>query len=99
MRVKYLACLMSSMEFGRVIINITRINDAFNKNFVIPFVCYFLYLRFTASLAPVPSYTINDFYNVLHLSSKFDHEFRTTLYMEMLLLLALKLALKDIHFT
>jgi hypothetical protein len=58
-------------QFGTVIINITLVNDAFNKNFVFPFVCNFLCLRLASSLASIHSYTINDCYNVLHLPLKF----------------------------
>ena len=47
-------------------------NDAFNKNFVFPLVCYLPCLRFTTSLAPIHSCTINDCYNVLYLPLKFE---------------------------
>ena len=58
-------------QFWAVLVNITLVNDAFNKHFVFPFVSYFLCLCLTASLAPIHSYTINDCYNVLYLPLKF----------------------------
>ena len=59
-------------HFWIVIVNVTLINNAFNKKFfVFSFICYIPCLRSTASLAPIHSYILNDCYNVLYLPLKF----------------------------